>query len=109
MKGKMAIIGDGDGVLAFSAVGIDAYPVNNYEEAGELVKTLAKSYAIIFVTDVIAKEIDEIINRYVTSTYPIIIPLPSKEGSNGYGMDRIKQAMEKALGVDILFNNDKDE
>lgn len=109
MKGKMAIVGDGDGVLAFSAVGIDAYPVNNADEAGDLIKSLSKTYAIIFVTDVIAKEIDEIIKRYVTSTYPIIIPLPSKDGSNGYGMERVKQAMEKALGVDILFNNDKDE
>ncbi len=108
MKGKIAIIGDGDSVLAFKAVGIDAYPVTDGEQAGETLKKLAKSYAIIFVTDVIAKEIDEIISRYVASTYPIVMSVPSKSGSNGYGIEKIKHAMEKALGVDILFN-DKDE
>ena len=107
MKGKIAIIGDGDSVLAFKAVGIDAYPVSDGAQAGEILKKLAKSYAIIFVTDVIAKQIDEIINRYVASTYPIIMSVPSKSGSNGYGMEKIKQAMEKALGVDILFNKDE--
>ena len=107
MKGKIAIIGDGDSVLAFKAVGVDAYPVTDGEQAGETLKKLAKNYAIIFVTDVIAKEIDEIISRYVASTYPIIMSVPSKSGSNGYGMEKIKQAMEKALGVDILFNKDE--
>lgn len=109
MKGKMAIVGDGDSVLAFSAVGIDAFPVINVEDAMQTIKNLAKEYAIIFVTDVIASEISEFLERYVTSAYPIILPVPSKSGSNGYGIEQIKKAMDKALGVDILFNNDKDE
>lgn len=108
MKGKIAIIGDGDSALVFKAVGVDAYPVTDTEHAGELLKKLAKTYAVIFVTDVIAKQIDEIIKRYVAMPYPIILSVPSKSGSNGYGTECIKQAMEKALGVDILFNN-KDE
>ncbi len=105
MKGKMAIIGDGDSVMAFTAGGIDAYAVNSPEKAGETLKKLAKSYQIIFITDVLAKEIDEIISRYVSTPYPIVIPVPSKEGSNGYGMERLKSAMDKALGVDILFGD----
>ena len=104
MNGKMAIIGDGDSVLAFSAVGIEAYPVSSSEEASETLKKLAKKYGIIFITDTIAKEIDETVKRYQTSAYPIVLSVPSKAGSNGYGMDNIKKAMEKALGVDILFN-----
>ena len=104
MNGKMAIIGDGDSVLAFSAVGIEAYPVSSGEEASETLKKLAKKYGIIFITDTIAKEIDETVKRYQTSAYPIVLSVPSKSGSNGYGMDNIKKAMEKALGVDILFN-----
>jgi V/A-type H+-transporting ATPase subunit F len=105
MKGKMAIIGDGDGVIAFTAGGIDAYPVTSPEKAGETLKKLAKEYSIIFITDVLAEKIDEIISRYVSVPYPIIIPVPSKSGSNGYGMQTLKTAMDKALGVDILFGN----
>ena len=103
MKGKMAIIGDGDSVLAFTAGGVDAYTATNPEQAENLIKKLAKTYQVIFITDVLAKQIDEVIQRYLSSTYPIILSVPSKDGSNGYGMDKIKSAMEKALGVDILF------
>ena len=107
MKGKMAIIGDGDSVLAFAAGGVDAYSASNAETAETLIKKLAKEYQIIFITDALAKKTDEIIKRYTTSTYPIILSVPSKDGSNGYGMDGVKRAMEKALGVDILFSTEK--
>lgn len=109
MKGKMAIIGDGDSVLAFSAVGVDAFPVSDSEQAKNILKRLAKEYRIIFITDVIAKAIDDVVKKYLTSPYPIILSVPSKDGSNGYGMDSLKHAMEKALGVDILFNNEDEE
>lgn len=105
MKGKMAIIGDGDSVIAFTAGGIEAFAVSNAEKAGETLKKLAKTHQIIFITDVLAKELDELISKYVSVPYPIIIPVPSKNGSNGYGMQVIKSAMDKALGVDILFGN----
>ena len=106
MKGKMAIIGDGDSVLAFKAVGIDAFSVSSPQEAGNLIKTIAKKYNVIFITDVLAKPIDDVLKKYLVSAYPIIIPVPSKAGSNGYGYETLKKDMEKALGVDILFNKE---
>lgn len=109
MKGKMAVIGDGDSVLVFSSIGIDAYPVQNKEDAEALVKKLAHKYQIIFVTDDVAKEIDETLSRYISSPYPIILPVPSKNGSNGYGTKALETAMEKALGVNIFANQNKDE
>ncbi|MBE7090220.1 MAG: V-type ATP synthase subunit F [Clostridiales bacterium] len=104
MKDKMAILGGGDGVLAFTAVGVDAYPVTDVEKAEELLKRLAKDYRVIFVTEELAIKLDEVISRYLAVPYPIILSVPGKDGSNGYGMEGIKKAMEKALGVDILFN-----
>ena len=101
---KMAILGDGEGVLAFTAVGVDAFPTTSEDQARKTLKRLAKEYRIIFVTDDIAVKIDDLINEYLTTPYPIILSVPSKEGGNGYGMEGLKRAMEKALGVDILFN-----
>lgn len=109
MKGKMAIIGDGDSVLAFKAGGVDAYSVQNSEQARDILRKLAKSYQIIFITDDIAKQIDDLIKKYLTSPYPIVLSVPSKKGSNGYGMEGLKKSMDKALGVDILFNNKEEE
>ncbi len=109
MTGKMAIIGDGDSVMCFTAGGIDSYSVIHPEKAKDLIKSIAKKYQIIFITDVIAKEIDEFIKRYDSVPYPIILSVPSKAGSNGYGMNLLKKSMEKALGVDILFNKEDEE
>ncbi len=106
MTKKMAIIGDGDSVLIFSAAGVDAYPTINVDEAIVVLKKIAKEYAVIFITDVLAVQMDEVIKKYNVQPYPIILSLPSKNGSNGYGEKQLKDAMEKALGVDILHNDD---
>lgn len=107
MKGKMAIIGDGDSVYAFKAVGIDAFSAEDADSARELVKKLSKTYQIIFITDVLAKEIDDVVSRYRAAAYPIILPVPSKAGSNGYGTEMLRRQTERALGVDILFKDQK--
>lgn len=109
MKGKMAIIGDGDSVLAFKAGGVDAFAAADAESAREILQKLAKDYKIIFITDVFAKQLDGIIQKYLKNPYPVILAVPSKNGSNGYGTECLKRAVDKALGVDILFNNDQQE
>ncbi|PWM74846.1 MAG: V-type ATP synthase subunit F [Bacillota bacterium] len=109
MKGKTAIIGDGDSVLAFKAVGMDAFSADHPEKARNLLKKLAKTYQIIFITDVLAKEIDETLAHYASAAYPVIISVPSASGGNGYGYDLLRRACEKALGVDILFRDEKKE
>ncbi len=105
MKGKMAIIGDGDSVLVFKAVGIDAYGTESGEEARRILTKLAKEYQIIFVTDKLAKELKETADSFSSSAYPIILTLPSMSGSSGYGYEVLKREMERALGIDILFKD----
>lgn len=109
MNNKMAIIGDGDSVFVFSAAAIDTFIANSGEEAKTTIKTIEKKYKIIFVVDTLAKEIDDFIKNYLVKPYPIILSVPSKNGSNGYGTEGIKKAMEKVLGVDILFSNSNKE
>lgn len=106
MQGKMAIIGDSDSILAFKAGGVDAYGATDAIVAKETLKKLAKEYDVIFITDDLAKELDEYLNRFLEKPYPIIVPVPSKNGSTGYGMQKLKDEMEAALGVDILFGRE---
>ena len=103
----MAIIGDGDSILAFKAVGVEAFPVKDVKDAESTLKKLVKDYKIIFVTENIAIGLDAIIKRYLSEPYPIIIPVPGEEGTNGYGLNGIKRAMDKALGVDIFIDDRK--
>ena len=64
MKGRMAIIGDGDGALVFRSAGMDAYAAEDGADAKRLLRTLAKEYQVIFVTDVFAAEMEEEFSAY---------------------------------------------
>ena len=99
---KIAVIGDKDSILAFKAVGADVYPIKNSFDASDTLKKLARSYAVIFITEEIAEEIEDIVNRYKARPYPAVIPIPGAQGTDGFGMKGISKNVEKALGTDIL-------
>lgn len=101
---KIGVIGDKDSILGFKALGIAVFPITDPVSAGRKLQELAKDeYAIIFVTEQVAKEINEYINLYKNSVLPAIILIPSNQGSLGIGIAQVKQSVEKAIGSDILF------
>ena len=100
---KIGVVGDKDSVLAFKALGIDVFPVIEHDEARKTIDRLAKSdYAVIFVTEQIAQNIEETIERYNRMTLPAVILIPSNQGSLNIGMQRISDNVEKAVGMNIL-------
>ncbi|MCR1933621.1 V-type ATP synthase subunit F [Clostridium tepidum] len=100
---KIGVVGDKDSILAFKALGIDVYPVTEPDEARITInKMAAEKYAIIFVTEQIAKDLEETIERYNRELIPAVILIPSNQGSLNIGMKRINDNVEKAVGVNIL-------
>lgn len=100
---KIGVVGDKDSILAFKAIGIDVYPVLETEEARKTIDRMAAdNYAVIFVTEQVAKDLEETIERYNKSMLPAIILIPSNQGSLNIGMQRIQDNVEKAVGVNIL-------
>ena len=106
MKGKMAIVGDGDSIMVFKAAGVATFPAEDEKKAREVLRKVAKEYQIIFLTENLARPLTEFLKRFDEEPYPVVATIPSGGGSDGYGMDVLKNAMERALGVDILFNKD---
>jgi V/A-type H+-transporting ATPase subunit F len=103
MYKKIGVVGDKDSVLAFKALGIDVFPVVEPEEARKTIDKLARdNYAVIFVTEQVAKNIEETIQRYNKETLPAVILIPSNQGTLNIGMQRINDNVEKAVGVNIL-------
>ena len=107
MRNGIAVVGDKDSVLAFKAIGIDAYPVDGEMQARNVVKELARKYSVIFITDAIAIQIESLLKRYKTRPYPVVVPIPSAEGNTGFGMSGIKSDVEKAIGSDIVFGKEE--
>lgn len=103
--GKLAIVGDGDSIMVFKAAGVSTFPAESEAKAKEVLRKIAKDYRVIFLTEELAKPLSEFLKRFDEQSYPVVLSIPSKNGSTGYGEELLKSAMERALGVDILFNN----
>ena len=105
MTGKMAIVGDGDSITVFKAAGVATFPAETEAKAREVLRKIAREYKIIFLTEELARPLTEFLKRFDEEAYPVVLSIPSRLGSTGYGAEVLKSAMERALGVDILFNN----
>ena len=103
---KIGIIGDRESVLGFMALGFSVFEAANADEARKILDTLGKSeeYAVIFIVENLAQEMQEDIARYKDEPLPAIVPVPGSRGSTGYGTAIIKKAVERAVGADIIFN-----
>ena len=103
MYKKIGVVGDKDSVLAFKALGIDVFSVVDEDEARKAVDKMAMTgYAVIFVTEQVAVNIEETIERYNKQILPAVILIPSNQGSLNIGLKRISDSVEKAVGVNIL-------
>lgn len=104
---KIGVIGDKQSVLGFKAVGLDVFGCSTKEEAKNKLKAIANGdYAIIYITENFYDQLKDTIYEYDEMRLPAIIPIPGMQGTLGIGINNIKKAVEKAVGADILFNND---
>lgn len=104
---KIAVIGGRETVMGFKALGLEACPAANADEAREILRRLTKDseeYAIIYIEENLAAELQSEIDRYKDSPTPAIILIPGREGSMGLGLSALKAAVERAVGTNILDN-----
>ncbi len=100
---RIAAIGDWNSVMGFRALGLDTYPVDGPDEAREKIRELARTgCAVIYLTEQLAKDMEDVLDRYKDELRPAIILIPGREGSLGIGKAKIQQAIERAVGADIL-------
>lgn len=104
---KIGVIGNKESVWGFKAVGLDTEACRNSEEAKKVLHRMAKEeYAIIYITESLCAELTEEMDRYRSQALPAIIPIPGQDGSFGIGTRNVKNAVEKAVGVDLLFGGE---
>lgn len=100
----IAMIGDKDSVLIGRAAGLDVYFETDGAKAGRLIEKLARENTkVIFVTEPVFTAAQETINRFRSSPFPAIIPIPDSTGPTGAAMENVRANVEKAIGVNILF------
>lgn len=104
---KIGVIGDRESVLGFKAVGLHTFPCADSIEAKKVLHQIARDqYAIIYITEILCKDLEEEIDKYKDVQVPAIIPIPGMDGSLGIGIANVKKSVERAVGADILFGNE---
>lgn len=107
MKNNIAVVGSIDSILAFKTVGFDVFGVNNEENTRHVLNKLLTEYKLILITDTFAKFAEDIIKDTQNSAYPTITVIPSGTSEENYALGQISQSVERALGVNILQNEEK--
>ena len=100
---KIGVLGDRDSVLGFRALGLSVFFADTPEKAKPILhKMVRQEYAIIYLTESLAAPLKPEIDRYKDTPTPAIILIPGKSGSLGIGASSLKEAVERAVGADIL-------
>ena len=105
---KIAVIGGRETVMGFTALGLEAYPVADADEAKKVLRILTRDredVAIIYIEEGLAAQLSQEIDKFEDSPKPAIILIPGREGSLGLGLTALNQAVERAIGTNILENN----
>lgn len=101
----MGVVGERDVVLAFEAMGMRVIPAETPQAIAAAVFKLAEEgIAVVFITERAARLVPETLERYKASASTVLIPIPGSQGTDGFGMERVRANVEKAIGADILFN-----
>lgn len=100
---KIAVMGDRDSVSGFASLGLEIFPEEDPQQAAlTLRKMVSGGYAVIFMMEKLAAELEVEIDRYRRLPVPAIIPIPGVTGNTGLGLRSVSKSVEKAVGSDII-------
>ncbi len=100
---KTAVLGDKDSIYGFASLGFTIFPIEDSLEAVKIMRQLSDSgYAIIYITEFLASQIPQELERFASQALPAIIPIPGLRGNTGMGRKNVSKSVEKAVGSDIL-------
>ena len=106
MESKVAVLGGTDFVMAFSALGLDAFAVEPQAEdvrqgAEEILK---QRYGLVVVAENVAKYADEVFGETVRDATPCVVIVPFLTESEGFATKSLGRLLKIATGIDILAN-----
>jgi len=101
----IAVIGEQAIVKIFNALGYDCF----YDTEPDAVIARCQAldtagYKIILILEKTAAQIGKYLDSRAGIPYPIIMPIPDTITQENYGMQRLNQNMEKAMGIKVGGN-----
>lgn len=101
---KIAVIGDKESILGFSAIGMDIYPAYEEEDIKKIIPQLIEeNYAIIYITESLSIKSEKYLEKLRKNKIPAIVTIPNNTENLRYGEERIKNIVQKSVGIEINF------
>lgn len=105
---KIGVMGDRESIAAFGALGLALAPVDSGEAAeAVLEKWAAEDFAVIFVTEELAREMGTRLDAWRLSYLPVVTLIPSARKAPTLGRKELRTAIRKATGIDMIGQRDK--
>ncbi len=110
MKYEVAVLGDRASVIAFRGFGFTVVTVEEGKHAErELYRLIdSKKFAIIYITEPMAKACEKVLKRYQDEVLPAIIPIPASYDSGSYAKENLQRSVLRAVGFDVLGNTNNE-
>ena len=104
MEGKIAVIGDTDFVMPFSALGLDTYATaDTADDITENAKRIIDAkYALVVVAENIAPVVEEVFSAYQNAPTPCVVVVPFTTESEGFATQALGEVLKLATGINIL-------
>jgi len=106
MQGKVAIFGNADFVMPFSALGVDCHSVGCSPEEikTKAEKIIAQNYSMIVVAENIAPAANEVFGKFVSKPTPCVLVVPFTTESKGFAAEGLSKLLKLATGINIFKN-----
>lgn len=104
MESKVAVLGDSDFVMAFSALGLDGFAVEATSQsvAESAKQIIAEQYGLVVVAENIASLADETFCTTLKKATPCVVVVPFLRESEGFATKALSKVLKAATGIDIL-------
>ncbi len=101
---KIAVVGDKESIFGFSAIGMDIYSAYEEEDIKNIIpKLIEENYAIIYITENVSIKAEEYLEKFNKRDIPAIVTIPNNTENLHYGEKRIKDMVQKSVGIEINF------
>ena len=104
MEGKVAVLGNADFVMPFSALGVDTYPVGHTKE--QMIeaahKIVGDKYTLVVVAENIAPIVEAVFADFDNMPTPCIVVVPFTTESEGFATKELGKVLKMATGINIL-------
>jgi vacuolar-type H+-ATPase subunit F/Vma7 len=104
MEGKVAVLGDRDFVMPFSALGVDTFEAGSDREQiiENAKKILQGQYALVVVAEDAAPAAKETFAQVKKQPIPAVVVVPFTTQTAGFATKELAQELKMATGVNIL-------